>query len=93
MLFISHFLSYLSWILLQEAASRHNPVTIMSLIENVENADEKRPWSSRFSFLRTKRAIVALISLVVVSVVLIGKLDLSPGYWHYDAVTDKNLGF
>ncbi|KAI4862412.1 carbohydrate esterase family 3 protein [Hypoxylon rubiginosum] len=43
----------------------------MSLIENVENADEKRPWSSRFSFLRTKRAIVALISLVVVSVVLI----------------------
>ncbi|XXG96297.1 hypothetical protein Hte_002578 [Hypoxylon texense] len=37
----------------------------------VENVDEKRPWSSRFSFLRTKRAIFALTSLLVVSVVLI----------------------
>ncbi|KAI0384750.1 carbohydrate esterase family 3 protein [Hypomontagnella monticulosa] len=32
---------------------------------------EKRSWSSRLSFLRTKRAIFALTSLVIVSVVLI----------------------
>ncbi|KAI1098960.1 carbohydrate esterase family 3 protein [Jackrogersella minutella] len=33
--------------------------------------DKKTLWSSRFSFLRTKRAIFALISLVIISVVLI----------------------
>ncbi|KAI0834284.1 carbohydrate esterase family 3 protein [Hypoxylon sp. FL0890] len=32
---------------------------------------EKRSWSSRLSFLRTKRAIFALTSLVIISVVLI----------------------
>ncbi|KAI0133304.1 carbohydrate esterase family 3 protein [Hypoxylon sp. NC0597] len=32
---------------------------------------QKRTWSSRLSFLRTKRAIFALTSLVIVSVVLI----------------------
>ncbi|KAI1406891.1 carbohydrate esterase family 3 protein [Hypoxylon sp. FL1857] len=32
---------------------------------------EKTSWSSRFSFLRTKRAIFALTSLVIISVVLI----------------------
>ncbi|KAI1214396.1 carbohydrate esterase family 3 protein [Annulohypoxylon truncatum] len=33
--------------------------------------EKKRSWSSRLSFLRTKRAIFALTSLVIVSVVLI----------------------
>ncbi|KAI6084313.1 carbohydrate esterase family 3 protein [Hypoxylon rubiginosum] len=38
---------------------------------STENIDEKRSWSSRFSFLRTKRAIATLTFLVVASVVLI----------------------
>ncbi|KAI1456461.1 carbohydrate esterase family 3 protein [Annulohypoxylon moriforme] len=35
------------------------------------DVEKKRPWSSRLSFFRTKRAIVALTFLVIVSVVLI----------------------
>ncbi|KAI1765243.1 carbohydrate esterase family 3 protein [Hypoxylon sp. FL1150] len=38
---------------------------------STENVNEKRSWSSRFSLLRTKRAIAALTFLVAVSVVLV----------------------